>query len=133
MTGKKFLFYFFLQWLALTLLKFWLFKYPFADYGLQILIFWAAVGVVSVAIIRRFGVINYLEALFLMVAWSIGDLFLDLAILSNFTGTSIFYKTEYWASFLVLNVGVFVFHKKRHLQVRKMLHDRDHGQKHGKH
>jgi hypothetical protein len=137
MTRKNFILFSILQWLILAAIKYWFFtRQIFGNPGWQSIALWVLTGIIIVAIVRRFGVINYIEAFFLMFLWTVGNLFLDLALLSNYTGTSIFYKPDYWASLLVLNVGIFVFHKKRHVAVRHMLHAKklaeEHAHEHNK-
>lgn len=137
MNRKNFALFSFFQWIILAVIKYWFFtREIFSNPGWQSIALWVITGVIIAAIVRRFGIINYIEAFFLMFMWTAGNLLLDLALLSNYTGTSIFYKTDYWASFLILNIGIFVFHKKQHIAVRHMLrakkHAEQHAQKHQK-
>ena len=119
MTPKKFLVIFFLQWLVLALLKAGFFKYQiFANAGLQQLVFWATTVVVTAALVRRFGPISFLEAFIAAVAWTLGDLFLDLIFVSLYAGLSIFSTVQYWAGILIMAVTIMVCHKKRHIHVR---------------
>ena len=129
MTAKKFYFYSFLQWVIFTALKLWFFKYEiFSNPGVQQTVFWIITGVIAVAIIRRVGILNYMEVLFAMVFWTAGDAFLDLLITSSFTGSEIFSRVDYWAGFLVMDVAIFIFHKKRHVHVRHELRAKAHAQ-----
>lgn len=119
MTPKKFLAFFFLQWLLLALLKAWFFKYEiFANAGLQQVAFWLATAAVVAAIVRRFGTITFFEAFFVVFVWSLGNLLLDLLLLSPSTGLSIFSSTQYWWSFAVLIAAIMLFHKKHHIKIR---------------
>ncbi len=128
MTLKKLFVYSVLQWVILALLKIWFFNSQiFSNYGLQELVFWAAVAAVAAAIVRRLGVLNFLEAFFLIIAWFLGDLLFDLLATSIYTGLSIFYNPAYWLGYAALAVAIIFFHKKRHIQVRKELHAKHYG------
>jgi len=128
MTGKKFLLILVLQWVIFTLVKIWLFETSvFSSSIFQDWFYWAIVAVVSIALIRRFGIISFFEAIFALFIWIIADLFLDLVITVNFTGIGIYKSSEYWFGYLVMIVGVMVFHKMRHVAIRKELHAKHHG------
>lgn len=123
MTPKKFLLIFILQWLFFALLKSWFFKYQiFSNPGLQQVVFWAAIIIITAALARRFGPITFLEAFILAVVWTLGDLLLDLIIVTPFTGLAIFSASQYWFGFLVMDVSLLVLHKMRHIHVRHQLH-----------
>ena len=131
MTGKKFLFYWFLDAALFVVLKICLFHYDiFSNFGLQQTIFWILSAVLGAALVRRFGVINYLESLFVIIVWTLSGIFLDLLITSAYTGLAIFYLPAYWAGFIAMDISILLTHKKRHIHVRHELHAREHGQKH---
>jgi len=122
MTIKNLFLYSFLQWIFFSLLKIWVFNYEIlSNAGWQNILFWLLSAVIAAAVVRRFGIINYLEAMFLIIVWILGDLLLDLMILSIYTGLGIFSSIEYWVGFGILALSVFLFHKKRHIHVRKLL------------
>lgn len=123
MTGKKFLLYSFLQLIIFTLLKIWFFNSQiFANSGIQQIAFWAVLVVISAALIRRMGIMNYLESFFTIIVWFLAGMLLDLIITSAYTGLGIFYRKDYWAGFLVMAIAVFLFHKKRHVYLRHDIH-----------
>lgn len=123
MTPKKFLSFFFIQWLLLALLKAAHFKFEiFANAGVQQIAFWIVTGLVMAAIVRRFGPITFLESFLVMFVWSFGGLLLDLLLLSPFTGLSMFTSSAYWTAFFIMNIAIFVLHKKNHIYVRNELH-----------
>jgi len=123
MTIKNLFLYSFLQWLLFSLLKIWFFNYEIlSNAGWQNILFWIFCAIIAAAVVRRFGIINYLEAMFLIIVWILGDLLLDLMILSIYTGLGIFSTVEYWVGFGILALSIFFFHKKRHIHVRKLLH-----------
>jgi hypothetical protein len=123
MTPKKFLLIFILQWLFFTLLKSWFFENQiFANQGLQQVVFWSAIIIITAALVRRFGPITFLEAFILVVVWTLGDLLLDLIFTTPFTGMAIFYTSQYWFGLLVMDVSLLVLHKMRHIHVRHQMH-----------
>ena len=122
MTPKKFLLIFFLQWLFLALLKGLIFKYQiFANAGLQQLAFWAATIIITAALARRFGPISFLEAFIVVIAWTLGDLLLDLILLSPYAGLSIFSGMEYWSGLFIMIASIMVCHKKHHIHIRRQM------------
>jgi hypothetical protein len=131
MTSKKLFSYFFAQYVILALLKLWFFNYTiFSNAGFQEIVFWIIVVITGAALVRRFGVINFFESFFIIFVWLVGDLLLDLLVTSRFTVTSIFATREYWTAVLLLALSVFLFHKKRHIQVRHELHAKAHAAAH---
>lgn len=70
---------------------------------------------------RRFGVINFLEAIFIDLVWLLIILMLDSFIAKRFLGQEVFRTGNYWGSYLAVFVAMFFLHKKRHIQVRKLL------------
>ncbi len=125
MTGKKLLLFTFIQWIILALLKYWFFSYTiFSDPGIQEIVFWVLTGVVVTAMIRRFGVLSYLEVIFILFLWTIFNLLFDLLWLSPLTGVSMFGSMQYWIGVLILGISAFLFHKIRHIHVRHASHNK---------
>ncbi len=128
MSIKQLFFYSFLQWLCMTLLKVWFFNNQvLSNPGLQSLVFWLLSAVLGAAIVRRLGILNYLEVFFIVIVWFLVDLFFDLIITSAYTGYKIFTSSDFWIVYLVLGLSVIFLHKKRHIQVRKEQHAHRHG------
>jgi hypothetical protein len=120
MTIKKLLIFIFFQWLFLTLLKVLFFKYlNFSSPDFQHLLYWLLTAVVVVALVRRLGVINFLEAFFAVIVSFVIDIFTDLILTALFTGLGIFARWQFWAGYLVMALAVVIFHKKRHVAIRK--------------
>ena len=127
MTIKNLFLYSFLQWVFFSLLKLWFFNYEIlSNSGWQNILYWLLAAVIAAAMVRRFGVIYFLEAIFLIIVWTLGDLLLDLMLLSIYTGLGIFSKMEYWVGFFIFALAVLFFHKKRHIHVRKLLQHSHH-------
>lgn len=120
MTQKSFWLYALLQFVILTLLKIWFFAHQvFANPGIQATAFWLLCALLGIALIRRIGIINYFEAMYVILIWVVGDLLIDLIVTSNYTGTSIFSSSVYWSGIVALAAGSFFLHKKRHVAIRK--------------
>lgn len=131
MTSKKLALYTLYQFVILALLKVWFFNTViFSNAGIQQIVFWIIVIIIGAALVRRFEVINFFESFFIIFIWVVGDAFFDLLITSRFTGLSIFAGQEYWVGAFFLGLSVFLFHKKRHLQVRHELHAKAHAAAH---
>jgi hypothetical protein len=131
MTGKKFLLYWFLYLVIFTSLKVWFFNYEiFSNFGVQEIVFWALSAVIGAALVRRLGIINYLESFFTMLVWILSGAFFDLLITAAIAGLGIFFQPAYWGGFISMSLAIFLFHKKRHIHVRHELHSHGHGHKH---
>ncbi len=77
-------------------------------------------ALITIAIIRRMGVLNYLESFFTTIVWLVISLVTDLVITTSFTGRDV-YKTWYlWISYIVVIVAMIIFHKKIHVETRKL-------------
>ena len=124
MTPGKLALYFFVQWLILALLKVWLLSGQpvLSNSGLQMLLFWFLACIVAVAVVRRFGILNFLEVFFLAIVWTIGYSVLDLIFTTPFTGLKLFFRIDYWAAYVLIAAAIVLFHKKRHVAIRKGLH-----------
>lgn len=116
---KPFLFFGFVNWLALLVLKVVFFGYLDPGAPFVRLLFALAAAVVSTAAVRRLGYINYLESLLVAGVWFFFTLVLDFVVLSPIVGEFSVLKVEVWASYLILALTVFLFHKKRHIKIRK--------------
>lgn len=120
MTIKNFLFISVLQWFLFTLFKVFYFKSWLLFQGVWAdVIFILGVIFLTIVLTKRLGVINFLEAIFILFFWFFLDLFSDFIITGVFTGVSIFSKWQLWVGYLAMMVCVFAFHKKRHIHIRK--------------
>jgi len=129
MTLTKFVLLTFLQWLFLLILKLAHFKYAWFGSmgGLGDYVFFLLVMVIAAALVRRIGVINFLEAIMLLVLWFVMDALLDLLITAFVLGIGMFSWWQLWAGYALMMLTVFFFHKKRHVHLR---HEQAH---HGHH
>jgi hypothetical protein len=127
MNVKKFFGFFFLQWLIFAFVKVWLLNGQiFSSTNIQNWVYYFIIAVVTVALFRRFGIITYIEAGFALVFYTFGTLFLDLVITSNYTSLSLFKSVTYWIGYVVMILAAMIFHKKRHVYLRRELHAQHH-------
>ena len=90
-------------------------------------------AVVTMGVVRRLGVLNFLEAMMVAVVWFIINLILDLFVLATTFGLQFFSHWQVWTGYVLSMVVIFFFHKKRHVHIRHELHEKHaaHGKGHG--
>ena len=131
MTSKKLYSYFLVQYVILALFKLWFFNNViFPNAGFQQIVFWIIAAITGAALVRRFGIINFFESFFIIFVWILGDIILDALITRRFIAVPIFSTVEYWFGLLILGLSVFLFHKKKHIQVRHDLAAKAHAAAH---
>ncbi|MDQ3018374.1 MAG: hypothetical protein M3Q64_00690 [bacterium] len=81
---------------------------------------WAIIIIISIAIIRRMGTLNYLEAFFITIVWTITALLVDFALTSSFTGREVYKTWYFWLNYLMMILAIVIFHRKTHVQIRNM-------------
>jgi hypothetical protein len=127
MTFTRFFGFGALLWILLAILKAVFLKvFNLDSFFLQVL-FGFLVFVISMACARRLGFINYLEGALVSVVWTIGIIIFDFFILLPFLGWVVFGKVVLWAGYLLVALSIFLFHKKRHVQIRRELAAHHHG------
>src|SRR5688572_3605961 len=84
-------------------------------------LFWLVILAVTIACTRRLGVLNYLESFLVMGLWLFLSLLFDMLVVAAIAGTDIYKHLYLWISFAVMLGGIFLFHKKRHVELRKQL------------
>lgn len=83
------------------------------------IIFFVVISLITIAVSRRMGTLNYFEGFFLIAVWLITSLIVDYVITTAFTGKDVYTTLYWWLSYLVMGVVLLVFHKKLHVEVRK--------------
>jgi hypothetical protein len=119
MTFKKFVFYGLLLWLLLAVTKYIFISYFDTESFLIESSFGFFVVIFSMAMSRRLGVINFLEAMLVAFVWFVMAILLDFLILTHFIDFAFFSKWFIWLSYLLSILAIFFFHKKRHIEIRK--------------
>lgn len=76
---------------------------------------------ITTAVVRRLGILNYLESFFLIILWLIITLIVDLIITTAITGREVYTTWYFWANYFVMLLSLFLFHKKAHIQMRKTM------------
>lgn len=75
--------------------------------------------IITTAVIRRMGVINYLECFFTAILWFIVMILVDMSITSYLIGKDMFSHIYFWLSYLAVVLAVILFHKALHVEVRR--------------
>ncbi len=89
------------------------------DSWIVIVLFFLALAIETIAVVRRMGTLNYLESIFLIIVWTIIGLIVDFAITTSFTGRDVYTTMYFWMTYLGIILVLLVFHKKLHVQARK--------------
>lgn len=118
MAPKHFLLLGFVLTLVLGAIKFVFYNVLAGDSAVFNYVEWALIVLAAIAAVRRLGIINYLEAIFAAVCWWLFSLIFDFLITSAFAGLEIFRDVHLWIGYLVMMLAIFLFHKKRHVQLR---------------
>ena len=102
-----------------VLLKVFFFRSLDLSNGLVITLLYFALVIVTIAIVRRLGILNYIESIFLSVVWLIASLLVDVVITASIVGYDMYATWTYWLTLLTIVLSVLIFHKKQHVEVRK--------------
>ena len=78
-------------------------------------------AIVSATVIRRVGTMSYLEAPLIATFWLIFLQITDLLVTGLLTGYALFGTGTYWISYIVVWLSIFLFHSKRHVEIRRKL------------
>lgn len=119
MTFGKFFGFAFLLWLFLAAVKVFFVKMLGLDGGFTEYAYWFFIAIFSIALSRRLGHINFLEAMLVAGFWFLISLVLDFLVTSPLAGSLILSRWQVWVGYLVMALSIFFFHKKRHVHVRE--------------
>jgi hypothetical protein len=81
--------------------------------------FYLILIVETIAVVRRMGVLNYFESIFLIAVWLITSILVDLVITTSYTGRDVYGTLYFWMTYLAIGLAILVFHKKLHVEVRR--------------
>lgn len=84
-----------------------------------IVAFYVVIAAASIAIVRRFGDINYFEAFLILIIWIAVSLLVDVAITSKIIDGKFFSNVHLWFSYLAMILAVLIFDRKEHVALRK--------------
>lgn len=82
---------------------------------------WLTIAIISIAIVRRMGALNYMEDIFLIIVWLLISLAVDFVITTSFTGREVYKEWYWWITYAVMVLAMFLLHKKSHVEIRKMV------------
>ncbi len=80
---------------------------------------WIVLMLIAIAVVRRMGVLNYLESILIVILWTVIGLFVDFVVTTAMTGRDVYKTWYFWISYILIIVAVMIFHKKVHVETRK--------------
>lgn len=122
MTYAKLLGFGFILAAVLVVLKTVFFGYfTWEDTAALHYVYWGVAALLTPALVRRLGVITILEAMVVAVLWLVMEIIGDLIIAAPIAGWRVLVDSNFAIGYLIPPVIIFMFHKKRHVHVRKQL------------
>lgn len=119
MTFAKLIMGTFAAMLLLTAIKIFFIRFLNIDSQIMVYLMWLFLAVATIAIVRRLGVLNYLEAFFVTAILLITTAFTDVVTIGAMTDYDVYRQAYFLLTYVVLIVSVIVFHKKAHVHIRK--------------
>ena len=86
-----------------------------------LILYYLLLAASAIALVRRFGPINYFEAFLAMILWLILSLATDYLITVPIVGKEAYSDIHFWISYPVVLLAILFFHKKQHVEMRKAL------------
>ena len=83
--------------------------------------YFIVIALITIAIVRRFGPLNYLEAFLMMFIWFVVGIFVDIVVVVSLVSTDLYTNWLFWATQPAVLLTIFRFHKKLHVEARKAL------------
>jgi hypothetical protein len=87
--------------------------------GIVVAVFFVLLVVETTAVVRRMGILNYFESIFLVIVWLVMMLLVDAVIVGTAIGWDMFGTWTYWLSNLTVLLAIMLFHKKMHIIARQ--------------
>ncbi len=81
--------------------------------------YFLALIIITIAVVRRMGVLNYLESFLIAIVWFVAMILVDMVITSFLIGRDMYTHLYFYLSYLVVLLSIIFFHKALHVQVRK--------------
>ncbi len=119
MTSGKLIGYGIALTLILTTVKLVFYRFLNADSLIILLVVYLFQIVLTTALVRRLGIINYLESLVVIVFWLLFSLFYDIVAIGMGYGLEPYTQLRFWLMYPIMALSIFLFHKKRHVDIRK--------------
>ncbi|HEX3096018.1 MAG TPA: hypothetical protein VHQ20_02770 [Patescibacteria group bacterium] len=73
----------------------------------------------TIAVVRRLGIINYLESFLLVIVWFFAIMICDISFTSYLIGRDMYAHIYYWLANLAILISIILFHKALHVEVRR--------------
>lgn len=106
----------------LMITKIIFFKYLNIDSSAILIVYYVVLAAISIAVVRRLGILNYFEIFLITIIWLVLNILLDLLITQAIINNGVFSNGHFWISYLVMPLAVIIFHKKLHVEARKASH-----------
>ena len=103
----------------LVITKVVFFTYLNIDLWPILILFYVVVAATAIAVVRRFGDINYFESFLILLVWIVVGLLVDVIITSKLVGDGFFTNKHEWLSYIAVIAAVLVFDRKEHVATRK--------------
>lgn len=105
--------------IILIILKVVFFSFLNMDLWPIIFLYYVLVAGLGIAVVRRFGPINYFEAFLLIIVWLFISLISDYLIVLSVAGAEVLRDVHYWLAYPVIILAILIAHKKIHVEVRR--------------
>lgn len=119
MTSGKLIGYGVVLSLILTTLKLFFYRFLNTESVTILLVIYVLLMVFTVASVRRVGIINYLESVVVIIFWLSFGLIFDIFAIGLGYGLEPYTHITFWLMYPLLLLTIFLFHKKRHVDIRR--------------
>lgn len=106
---------------AIALFSLWkviFFGYFNTENWALLVFFYVIAALVAIAVVRRLGVLNYLENFLVLIVWLVAALIVDWIVVGRILDDQVWSDGHFWISYLVIILAALIFHKKRHVEIR---------------
>ncbi len=105
--------------LILTTVKLLFYRFLNTESLIILLVVYLFLIVLTIASVRRVGIINYLESIVVIIFWLGFSLIFDLFAIGMGFGLEPYTHITFWIMYPLLLLTIFLFHKKRHVDIRR--------------
>ncbi len=105
--------------LILTTVKLVFYRFLNTESLIILLFIYLLIVVLTIASVRRVGIINYLESVVVMVFWLFFGLGFDIFAIGMGFGLDPYTHITFWLMYPLVLLTIFLFHKKRHVDIRR--------------
>ena len=119
MTSGKLIGYGVVLSLILTTLKLFFYRFLNTESVIILIVIYLLLMVLTIASVRRVGIINYLESVVVIIFWLSFGLIFDIFAIGFGYGLEPYTHITFWLMYPLLLLTIFLFHKKRHVDIRR--------------